>query len=167
MRTNGKIRVLMAVDPLTLSSALSAALAADPRLAIVEVPSGAALEEVLSEADVVLATRALESSGVPVVLIGHLNDTVQVNGTVARQTLRYRGLRWLADLLVAPPGCSANGNPGSDTHFCVTPDRRTPESETGAALPITPIGSPIWGRRTPHLGGTVPPKGTAQSRGQA
>jgi hypothetical protein len=161
MRTNGKIKVLVAVDPVTLSSALSAALGSDPRLSIVEVPFGAAIEEVLSEADVVLATRALESSGVPVVLIGHLNDTVQVNGTVARQTLRYRGLRWLADLLVAPPGCSTNGDVGSDTQFFVPPDRRTPESETGAALPITPMESPIWGRRIPHLGGTVPPKGTA------
>jgi hypothetical protein len=158
MRTSGKIKVLVAVDPVTLSSALSAALASDPRLAIVELPSGAAIEEALGDTDIVLATRALESSRIPVVLIGHLNDTVEVNGTVARQTLRYRGLRWLADLLVAPPGCSANGNRGSGTQFFVSPDRGTPESETDGALPITQEDAPIWGSRIPHLGGTVPPK---------
>jgi hypothetical protein len=166
MRTSGnKTKVLVAVEPVTLRSALSAALSADPRLDIVELASGAALDQAAVEVDIVLASEAPASSGVTVVLIDAIGRTVEVNGTSEPQTYHYQGLRWLADLLYARPRIT-NLLRGSDTHFCVTPDRRTPESETNVALPITPIGlpdSPKWGRRTPHLGGTVPPKGTVGS----
>lgn len=159
MRTNGRTKVLVAVDPICLRSALSAALAADPRLDIVALPSGSSIEQVANEFDVVLASEAPVASDTPLVVISRCGRTLEVNGT-APQTLPYEGLRSLADLLYARPRIT-NLRRSGDTHFFVTPVGGTPESETDGSVSITPIGlpaSPIWGRRAPHLGGRVPPK---------
>lgn len=131
MRNNGRTKVLVAVDPICLRSALSTALASDPRLDIITLPSGIAIEQAANEVDVVLASEAPASFAIPVVVISGCGRTVEVNGTAPPQTFPYGGLRWLADLLFARPRIT-NLLRSGDTHFFVTPDRRTPESETGA-----------------------------------
>jgi hypothetical protein len=99
--SGSKTKVLVALDPVILRSALRAALANDARLEVLELHADDGFGQAAAEADVALVGQITDSSAIPVVFIDELSRTVEVSRPAIRRVFPYRGLPWLADLLIA------------------------------------------------------------------
>ncbi len=104
-RIPAQLRVLVAVEPYLLRSAVYAALSRDDRFDAVLVPQQGRVADCADVAGVVLVSEPVDIPGASVVILGAVEPTVQLGGTGGTgKSSSYSGLAELADLLAKHAG---------------------------------------------------------------